>query len=119
MNSGIEVTKLINQLKKDLLSTNADDVPLLSVDEIEIELQVVVKDEGKAGIKLYIFDLSGSSSVEGTQKIKIKLSPIFDKATLLDLYQASQPEKSSSTLSQSLGAVFKGEATNNLDDEII
>lgn len=118
MNSGIEVTKLINQLKKDLLSTDHNDVPLLSVDEIEIELQVLVKDEGKAGIKLYVFDLSGSSSVEGTQKIKIKLSPIVDKATLLKLYQASQPEKSLSTLSQSLGAVFKGES-KNLDDEIV
>lgn len=92
----IGLAELIEQVKRELLTPSLEgetDIPLLSVDEVELELQVTVKKEGKGGIKIYVLELGGGGSRDDVQKVKIKLSPIVSKEILLGLYKKRHPER--------------------------
>ncbi len=73
----IGLTELIEQVKQELLTTspeNENDIPLLSVDSVELELQVTVKNEGKAGIKV---GCKSSTNNDSTGKL-CSLPEIYD-----------------------------------------
>ncbi|HBL13533.1 MAG TPA: hypothetical protein DD379_19480, partial [Cyanobacteria bacterium UBA11162] len=90
----IGLAELIKQVKRELLPVTSDqqatsdqetEVPLLSVDTIELELQVTVRDEGKVGLKLYVFEAGGGGSRDDVQKVKVTLSPLLNKEMRLRL----------------------------------
>ncbi|ARV59046.1 hypothetical protein BZZ01_10720 [Nostocales cyanobacterium HT-58-2] len=69
--SPIELAELIQQVKEDLLSVtpgNDKDAPFLFVESVELELQVTVKQTGKAGakgsIKINVLGSGGETSGE-------------------------------------------------------
>lgn len=115
----IGLAELIEQVKRELLAPSLDgetDIPLLSVDEVELELQVTVKKEGKGGIKIYVLELGGGGSRDDLQKVKVKLSPIVNKETLLGLYKKRHPERLSELVDTSIEGIFKG-GSENLSEE--
>lgn len=107
----IGLADLIEQLKQDLQSTALDRdaaVPLFGVDVVELELQVTVKNEGKAGIKLYVVDVGGGASRDDVQKVKVSLSPLLSKEQLLSLYKQRYPEKWKAFLETISDTLLKG-----------
>ncbi|MEM7714521.1 MAG: trypco2 family protein [Cyanobacteria bacterium P01_A01_bin.68] len=107
----IGLTELIKQVKQELLTTspeNENDIPFLSVDSVELELQVTVKNEGNAGIKIYVLELGGKSSQDDVQKVKVKLSPLLTKEQLLAVYGKKYPERWKELLETSIEGGIKG-----------
>lgn len=112
--SSIGLAELIEQVKRELLTTSPDnetDVPFLSVDSIQLELQVTVKREGKTGIKIYVLEAGGSAGRDDVQTVKVTLSPLLNKEKLLENYQKQHPDQLQKLADKSLRALFK-----NVDD---
>jgi len=115
--SSIGLAELIQQVKQDLLSTvpgKNTDVPILFVSSVEVEAQVTVKREGKAGLKVDVVsvgggELGGGLSRDDVHKVKVTLSPLFDKERMMEFYQTLQPEKVNAAVQQSLKALYKGD----------
>lgn len=116
MSSEIGLAEFIQQVKKELLTTypeNENDTPLLSVDSVELELQVTVKKEGGGGVKINVLqfgggEVSGKISRDDVQKVTVKLSPLLSKEQILKAYYKKNPEKWQKFLDTSLLAVLKG-----------
>ena len=118
--NSIGLAELIEQVKQELLTSSLDkegDIPLLSVDSVELELQVTVKKEAKGGIKIYVLELGGGGSRDDVQKVKVKLSPIVSKETLLSLYKKRHPERLSELVDTSFEGIFKGGSGENLNEQ--
>ncbi|MGB3513573.1 MAG: trypco2 family protein [Microcoleaceae cyanobacterium] len=74
--NAIGLAELIQQVKQELLTQASDsetDIPIFAVDSVELELQVTVKREGKAGIKIYVFKVEGGSSRDDVQIDRISV----------------------------------------------
>ncbi len=116
MSNEIGLAEFIQQVKRELLTTypdNENDTPLLSVDSVELELQVTVKKEGGGGVKINVLqfgggEVSGKVSRDDVQKVKVKLSPLVSKEYLLKAYYQKNPEKWEKLLDTSLLGVLKG-----------
>jgi hypothetical protein len=107
----IGLAELIQQVKQELLiisPSNEQEVPFLSVDSVELELQVTVKKEGKGGVKIYVLEVGASGSRDDVQKVKFTLSPLVNKATLLKAYSKKNPDRMEEFLEQCLKGVTKG-----------
>ena len=119
----IGLAELIEQVKRELLPTTSDkdtEVPFLSVDTVELELQVTVRKEGKAGLKVYIFEAGGGGSRDDLKKVKVTLSPLLSKEKRLNLYTKRYPEHVKDLIDRSLEALNKGddnELLGNLYDD--
>ncbi|MEC4813406.1 MAG: trypco2 family protein [Scytonema sp. PMC 1069.18] len=115
--SRIGLAELIEQVKRELLSTTQDtEVPLLSVDTVELELQVTVRKEGKAGLKVYVVEMGGGGSLDDIQKVKVTLSPLLTKEARLAIYQKRYPQRWTELMNKSVEALTKG-GDDNLGDE--
>ena len=110
MSESIGLAELIQQVKQELLTPPEDEnnIPFLSVESLELELQVTVKKEGKGGIKIHVLDIGGGGSRDDVQKVKIKLSPLVNKETLLKIYYKNNPERWQEFLEQSVAGGIKG-----------
>jgi hypothetical protein len=92
----IGLAELIEKVKSELLSgeiSPGSSAPLFSVDQVELELQVTLKREGKAGIKIYVIEVDGSDGRDDVQKVKVTLSPLLDKAERLALIRDRHPDE--------------------------
>jgi hypothetical protein len=110
VSESIGLAELIQQVKRELLMPAEDesDIPFLSVDSVELELQVTVKKEGKGEVKIYVLELGGGGSRDDVQKVKVKLSPLVNKENLLKIYQKKYPERWAEFLGQSVTGGMKG-----------
>lgn len=115
--NSIGLAELVEQVKKELLSTapgQTKDAPVLFVNSVELELQVTVKRGGTGGLKVNVVplggaEISGSISRDDVHKVKVTLSPLFDKERLMEFYGAIHPDKIPSSVKRSLEALFKGD----------
>jgi len=74
----IGLQELMYQVKKELLARSPDDpVPLFYVEGVELELRVVARKEGQAGIKLYVVDIGGGGGHERAQTVRVRLRPLY------------------------------------------
>ncbi|PSB22888.1 hypothetical protein C7B76_02330 [filamentous cyanobacterium CCP2] len=116
----IGLAELIQQVKKELLSTvpgQSSDAPILFVESVELELQVTVSREGSGGVKIDVLavgggELGGTLKRENVHTVKVSLSPLFDKERLMEFYQTLHSDKVPTTVKQSLEALLKGEEGN-------
>lgn len=82
----IGLQELMYQVKKELLTQTPDDpVPLFYVQGVELELDIAVRKEGRAGIKIYIVDVGGGGSHEKAQRVKVSLSPLYSREEMRSL----------------------------------
>lgn len=115
--NSIGLAELIEQVKRDLLSTapgQTKDAPVLFVNSVELELQVTVKRGGTGGVKVNVVsvggaELGGNISRDDVHKVKVTLAPLFDKERLMEFYGTLHPDKVPSSVKQSLEALFKGD----------
>ena len=125
MSSEIGLAKFIQQVKKELLDTYSakeNDRPLLSVDSVELELQVTVKTEGKGGVKINVLlggELSGGVSRDDVHKVKVQLSPLLSKEQLLKAYYQKNPEELQNLVDKNLQAFLKGNGQTNLNESLV
>ena len=63
-------------------------------------------------------ELSGDLGREKVQKVKVKLSPLFDKERLMKLYQTLHSDKVPATVKNSLAAILKGDEESNLNEDL-
>ena len=90
----IGLSELIEKVKTDLLTPPKEKTaPFLFVDSVELELQVVVKKEGEAGIEVDVIGFGGANfggnvGKEQVQTVKITLSPLFTKEEIKEYYKA-------------------------------
>lgn len=116
MSNEIGLAEFIQQVKRELLTTypdNENDTPLLSVDSVELELQVTVKKEGGGGVKINVLqfgsgEASGKLSRDDVQKVTVKLSPLLSKEDILKAYYKQNPEKWQQFLEKTVDGLTKG-----------
>lgn len=116
----IGLAELIDKVKQELLSVTPGkdkEAPILFVDSIELELQVAVKREGAAGIKIDVLSFGGAEaggtlSRDDVHTVKVQLSPLFSKERLMEFYQALHPDQIPTSVKQSLAALLKGDDVN-------
>jgi hypothetical protein len=92
----IGLAELIQQVKYELLNSDPAqqaEAPVLWVNAVELELQVTVKRDVKAGLKVYVFEGGGGASRDDVQKIKVSLTPILTREEIRKIYQEKHPEK--------------------------
>ncbi|MGC1310282.1 MAG: trypco2 family protein [Phormidesmis sp.] len=120
MSTSIELSELIEQVKKDLLTAvvaRNSDTPLFLVESVELDLQVTAKREGKGGIKVDVVsigggELGGGVSREQTHSIKVRLSPLLDKAQLLAWYRELRGDDIMPAIKRSMDAFIKGDESD-------
>lgn len=132
-NESIGLAEFIEQVKQDLLSVapgKEKEAPFLFVESVELELQVTVKKTGKTGakgsIKIEVLGSGGEIGVDAggevgrddVQKVKIKLSPLFDKEYLIKTYKDLYPEQVMPALNKSMEAFVKGDEESDLNDDL-
>lgn len=89
----IGLQELIYQIKRELLAPNPaqrakDPDPLFFIDKVELEIAVKVQKEVGGGIKLTVLSVAelsaaGRQSSERGHVVKVSLSPLMDKDSLL------------------------------------
>lgn len=120
MSKPIGLSELIQQVKKDLLAPVLDrksDPPILFVESVELELHVTAKREGNADIKIDVLSIGGGEaggamSQEKTHTVKVQLSPLFDKAQLLEWYKDLYGDEVMPAVKRSMDALLKGDESN-------
>ncbi len=125
MSESIGLAELIEQVKAELLASPTDQkkaktAPFLFVESVELELQVTVKKEGKAGIKVDVLSVGGAEAGGGIgqdkiQKVKVKLSPLYDKEEIKQYYKDFKPDQVLPSIKNSLKAL-KGEDEESADE---
>ena len=114
--NSIGLAELIAKVRQELLSTeNTADVPLFSVDEVKLELQVTVTKEGEAGLHIEVVELGGKVSREDVHKIEVTLTPLVAKEKRATLFQERYPNFWKKIEDKSLEpALNKGQADEDL-----
>lgn len=117
--NSIGLAELIEQIKQELLSTEAEGekpIPLFSVDQVNLELQVTARKEGKAGIKVYVVELGGGGSRDDVQKVTVTLTPLLSKEERITLYKTRYPQKWKLLEETSIEGLLKGSNDEPLGD---
>ncbi|MBN4005993.1 trypco2 family protein [Nostoc sp. LPT] len=111
----IGLTELIQKVKQKLLAASIPaspneetDIPLFSVDSVELELQVTVKKDVKGKVKVYVLEAGGGASRDDVQKVKVTLSPLLKKEQLLGIYKSLYPERWQEFMKTSVDSLTKG-----------
>lgn len=123
LHQSIGLSELIQQVKQELLSKTPEKVqnsPIFFVNSVDIEVQVTVKREGKAGVKIDVVsvvggELGGGFSRDDVHKVKVTLSPLFSQERLTELYEALNPNQVNTSAKHSVDALFKGEKDSLAD----
>jgi hypothetical protein len=123
-NNSIGLSELIEKIKTELLAPPHKDkeVPFLFVESVELELQVTVKRDGKAGVKVDVWsvggaELGGGLGQDNVQRVKVKLSPLFDKSKVIEFYRKLYPGEEFNLIKKSLDTL-KGDSQGSADDGV-
>ncbi len=105
--------ELIKQIKHELLTPEISaggDIPLFSVDEVSLELQVTVHKDAQGGIKIYVVELGGEISRDDVQKVHITLTPLLSKEERIQLYKKHSSNNWQWVERMSVDTAMKGDA---------
>jgi len=117
--NGIGLADLINKIKHELLSLETDEkenVPLFSVDEVELELQVTVTKEAGGGLSIQVIQLGARLERYDVQTVRVTLTPLLEKAARLQYLKTKYPEMWQEIKEGQIQGTIKGGDKNSLDD---
>jgi Trypsin-co-occurring domain 2 len=109
----IGLTELIEQVKRELLTPDVGagaDIPLFSVDEVSLELQVTVHKDAHGGIKVYVVELGGGIARDDGHKVNVTLTPLLSKEERIRLYKTHNPSRWQWVERMSVDAAMKGDS---------
>ncbi len=115
----IGLAELIEQVKRELLSTEPGvegTIPLFSVDEVVLELQVELRKEGNAGLHIQVVEIGGDIGRQDTHNVKVTLTPLLSKEERIRLYKTHYPERWAALEYGSVIAGLKGSSGKTLDN---
>ncbi|NEO35506.1 MAG: hypothetical protein F6J90_03935 [Moorea sp. SIOASIH] len=119
-NSSIGLAELVEQVKGELLTPAKNKTaPFLFVESVELELQVTLKREGKAGIKMNVLSVGGAEASGGVgqdslQKVKVKLSPLYSKEEMKRYCQDLYPGTVLPSINNSIEGTIKGKSGKSI-----
>jgi hypothetical protein len=77
---GLGLAEFIRAVKDELMKSEAGDdaLPkLLAIEDIELDIQVGVSVDGKAGINVQVLQLGGGAKRDDVHTVKVKLQPLL------------------------------------------
>ena len=89
--NSIGIGEFIEQVKRELLFSRDDTTPLLSIDQVELQLQVTTHKEGNAGIQIQVVQLGGKLSNDNVHTVKVTLTPLLSKEDRIRIYKDIYP----------------------------
>ncbi len=112
--SSIGLSELIQQVRAELLLPRKDEVEdrlYFYVESIELELQVVLSRDAKAGIKVDVLSVGGAEIGGGidqdrVQKVHIKLSPLYSKEEIKKYFHAFRSKEVLPSINTTLDKVI-------------
>ncbi|MGP1720655.1 trypco2 family protein [Shewanella frigidimarina] len=75
MKGNISLKSFIEEVKNELKASINDEDPFFELGDVELEVSFALDAEAKAGAKLYVIDVGGSTKATQTHKVKITLTP--------------------------------------------
>jgi hypothetical protein len=120
MSTEIGLTEFIAQIKRELIDEPAGGkgIPLLMVDNVELELQVLTSRDGKGGIKVNVMAVSGEIGAgarrDDTHKVRITLTPIQSHAERVEALRRTDAWQ---RIADRQGALDKGDQSSNLRNQ--
>lgn len=115
----IGLAELIERVKHELLSTNIEaekTIPIFSIDEVVLELQVIVRKEGKAGLQIHVVEFGGGAGRDDVQNVKVTLTPLLSKEDRLNLYKSRYPDRWKALEDASFKAGLKGSDKESIEN---
>jgi hypothetical protein len=80
MAQDISLQALIEEVKDELLApTGGPGYPVFFVDNVELEVAVTVRADGRGGLNVSVLELGGGVSREQGHTVKVTLSPILSR----------------------------------------
>jgi hypothetical protein len=113
--NSIGLEEFIEQVKRELLFSRDDTTPLLSVDQVELQLQVTVHKEGNAGIQIQVVQFGGKLSNDDVHTVKVTLTPLISKEDRLRIYKEKYPEQMKALERVAIQGANKGSASDAKD----
>jgi hypothetical protein len=91
--NSIGLAELVAKVRQELLDLeNAPDVPLFSVDEIKLQLQVTISKEANGELNIEVVELGGGVSREDVQQVELTLTPLVNKEQRITLFKDKHPD---------------------------
>ncbi|EIJ0985533.1 hypothetical protein LH715_004518 [Vibrio vulnificus] len=78
MKGNISLKAFIEEVKEELRNSINDDDPFFIMGDVELEVSFALDAEAKAGAKLFVVDVGGSTKATQTHKVKLTLSPFVE-----------------------------------------
>lgn len=75
MKGNISLSDFIKEVKAELIQTIDNDNPFFEMGEVQLEVSFSLDASAKAGAKLLVLDVGGSTKATQTHKVTIKLHP--------------------------------------------
>jgi hypothetical protein len=78
MKGNISLKSFIEEVKNELKASINDEDPFFELGDVELEVSFALDAEAKAGAKLYVIDVGGSTKATQTHKVKLTLTPFVE-----------------------------------------
>ena len=111
--NSIGLSELIEQVKADLMTQPKEQsASFLYVESIEVELQVAVQRDAKAGVNIDVLaiggaELGGGGSHNKAQTVKVKLSPLYTKEEMKEYFKNFRPNDVLPSINEALKGTVK------------
>ena len=78
MKGNISLKSFIEEVKNELKASINDKDPFFELGDVELEVSFALDAEAKAGAKLFVVDVGGSTKATQTHKVKLTLTPFVE-----------------------------------------
>ena len=105
MKGNISLKEFIEDVKKELRDSVNDNDPFFIMGDVELEVSFGLDAEAKAGAKLFVLDVGGSTKATQTHKVKLTLSPFVEEKEIEELVE-SNPTNIKTQIAEQKARVF-------------
>lgn len=116
--ASIGLTELIYQVKRELMQPEegeADPVPLLAVEEVELEIAVTVSKTVEAGLNIQVIQLGGGGERSDVHTVRVKLLPLLTREERLS--ELRRDSRWDDIVRHQLDSTLKGYRGETLKDQ--
>ena len=115
----LTLSEFIEEVKQELLlQEHESKVPLFSVDEVVLELQVTAQKEGSGGLNIQVVELGAGMSREDVHNVQVTLTPLLSKEERIRLYKKRYPERWKAVEHVNIEGGLKGGDEESLSEDL-
>jgi len=107
--TSIGLAELIAQVRQELIRpemATEDKIPLLSIEEIELQIAITVSKTAKAGINIQVIELGGYRLHSDVHTVRVKLAPLLTREERLSMLR--EDPRWSEMVEHQIETMFKG-----------